>query len=126
MKRVKIAIALLLAAALCCGLGLRRFQAAAAELKQYARQLESAMAAQDGGELKAMEALEKSWEKNSALLHILSGNESCMPIEESLTRLGAMLRQKEKSSETLPELYSIILAADQLWQTQLPSPINLL
>jgi len=126
MKRVTIALLLLITVLTCCAGALFRLERAAAELTAQAQEMAGAVMEQnDIGIRQAAKALEEIWKRESALFHIITGSQNCERLEEALCQLRVWSTQKEKSPETLSELSNVILNASRLVQQQRPGLINL-
>ena len=127
MKRVKIAVILLFTMILGCSAMLLHFKSASDKMincaNNTARYIENGDNSSAMGELSK---LDKIWQSEKRFFHILSGGENCEQLEASLEQVKVWIRQKEKSPETLSELYGFILNAEHLWQTQSPGLMNLL
>lgn len=127
MKRVFIALALLVLMAVCCKAALDHFEDTADELIAHAEEMASAVKARDGGRAaQSLRRLDGLWQREKSFFHILSGSDNCEQLEEALGRIKVWSAQKEKSPELLSELSDLIINAEHLLQTQSPGLMNLL
>ena len=126
MKRTVIALSILVFTAALCFFSLIRFESAINEMIDFASEMASAVEDADRPSASnALERLDKSWQQHQNLFRILSGGEPCEQLDRSIAQVKVWFGQKEKSPETLSELYDFIKEAEDLMETQSPSVINL-
>jgi len=126
MKRAAIALAILFLTAVLCVSTLINFENAISEVIIDAASM--AKAVENGDRLlaqNALEQLDRSWRRHQNFFRILSGGEPSEQLDRALTQVKVWFKQKEKSPETLSELYDLIKEAEDLRKTQSPSVINL-
>jgi len=126
MKRTAIALLVLFVTAACCIVTLINFEKAISQVISDAASMAKYVENGDAGSAAAaLEKLDKSWQEHQNLFRILSGGEPCEQLDRTLTQVKVWFGQKEKSPETLSELYDLIKEAEDLRETQSPSIINL-
>lgn len=126
MKRTAIALAILIFMSALCVFSLGKFEKAVFEMINHASDMAAAVKTADRTAASAaLSDLDASWQRHQNLFHILSGGESCEQLDRSLAQVKVWFEQKEKSPETLSELYNLIKEAEDLRKTQSPSVINL-
>ncbi len=126
MKRAAIALLILFIMAAFCIVSLIYFDRSISEIIYHAGQMANAIEAQDTiSAQQALDRLGNDWLRYQDHFRILSGSEPCEQLDRSLAQVKVWFLQKEKSPETLSELYDLIKKAEDLRKTQSPSIINL-
>ena len=126
MKRAIIAVSILFLTAALCISSLICFENAISDVIGFAALM--AKAVENGDNASAQSALNEldiSWQRHQNFFRILSGGEPCEQLDRTLAQVKVWFSQKEKSPETLSELYDLIKEAEDLRETQSPSVINL-
>jgi len=126
MKRVFIAFALFSVIIISCVTALIHFEKSISELLEHSENMVVAINSDDRAAAEvALSKLDDVWQQKESFFHILSGSQACEQIEQSLEQIKIWFAQKEKSPETLSELYNLIAETENLWESQSPSLINL-
>ena len=126
MKRTAIALVILSVTAALCIYSLINFEAAISEIITFSGEMAKCVQTDDrDSAADALDLLDKSWQRHQNLFRILSGGEPCEQLDRSIAQVKVWFEQKEKSPETLSELYDLIKEAEDLRETQSPSFINL-
>ena len=126
MKRIAIALIILFVTAVSCIFTLINFENAISEMITLSDEMAKSVEADDRAAARsALEQLDASWQQHQNFFRILSGGEPCEQLDRSITQVRVWFEQKDKSPETLSELYNLIKKAEDLRKTQTPSVINL-